>query len=170
MLDSKTIHQLFYKLNSALEQEGEKGEVIIVGGAVMCLVFNARNSTRDVDAVFKPAQTIRKHVQKIGEEMGIALDWLNDAAKGFLMPNFERQTILELSHLCVWAPEPKYMLAMKCISARWDTSDKDDVYFLIRFLNLKTAEDVFKIIEGYYPKKKVPPKTQFFIEELFENK
>ena len=31
------------------------------------------------------------------------------------------------------------MLAMKCISARWDTHDRDDVIFLIRHLKLTTA-------------------------------
>jgi len=63
-----------------------------------------------------------------------------------------RQEVLNLSHLRVWTPEAKYMLAMKCISARWDTSDRDDVLFLIRHLKLKSPEAVFKIIEHYYEK------------------
>jgi hypothetical protein len=60
------------------------------------------------------------------------------------------------------------MLAMKCISARWETSDKDDVIFLIKHLDLKNVRAVFEIIETYYPKKLIPAKTQFFIEELFD--
>ncbi|MBI3016715.1 MAG: hypothetical protein HYY62_01765 [Deltaproteobacteria bacterium] len=60
------------------------------------------------------------------------------------------------------------MLAMKCISARWDTYDREDVIFLLRFLKLKSTKEVFKIIESYYPKKLIPPKTQFFIEEIFD--
>jgi len=60
------------------------------------------------------------------------------------------------------------MLAMKCISARWDTSDRDDVNFLIHLLKLTKASEVFDIIERYYPKNLVPPKTQFFIEEILE--
>jgi hypothetical protein len=59
------------------------------------------------------------------------------------------------------------MLAMKCISARWDTSDRDDVIFLIKELKLKEPTEVFDIIEAYYPHSRIPPKTQFFIEELF---
>lgn len=168
MLTVKEIKELFSLLNKRLRERGQRGEVGIVGGAVMCLVFNARAATRDVDGIFEPASLIRELVAAIGEEKGIATDWLNDGAKGFLSPGFDKQNVLELSHLTVWAPEPNYMLAMKCISARWDTSDKDDVTFLIKLLEIKTPKEVFAIIEHYYAKKLIPTKTQFFIEELFE--
>jgi hypothetical protein len=84
------------------------------------------------------------------------------------MPGFSKQEVLALSNLRVWAPEPRYMLAMKCISARWDSSDRDDVLFLLNFLGLKQPKDVFSIIESYYPNSRIPPKTQFLIEELLE--
>ncbi|HPI41465.1 MAG TPA: hypothetical protein PLJ21_11715 [Pseudobdellovibrionaceae bacterium] len=95
-------------------------------------------------------------------------DWLNDAVKDFLQKNFEKKDIINLSNLRIWAPDARYMLAMKCISARWDTSDRDDVIFLIKHLNFKTPNEVFQLIENYYPKKQIPSKTQFFIEEIFE--
>ena len=60
------------------------------------------------------------------------------------------------------------MLAMKCISARWDSNDKEDVIFLIKYLEIKTLEEVFKIIDSYYPRSTVPSKTKFFIEEVIE--
>ena len=58
------------------------------------------------------------------------------------------------------------MLAMKCISARWDSSDRDDVVFLIKLLKLTQPRNVFEIIEDYYPNNRIPPKTQFLIEEV----
>ena len=61
------------------------------------------------------------------------------------------------------------MLAMKCLSARWDTNDRDDVIFLINYLKLKSAEKVFQIIEKFYPKNKIAAKTMFFIEEVLDN-
>jgi hypothetical protein len=82
------------------------------------------------------------------------------------MPGFTKQEVITLSNLRVWAPEPRYMLAMKCISARWDTSDRDDVMFLIKELKLKKTDEVFDIIESYYPHDRIPPKTKFFMEEL----
>jgi hypothetical protein len=168
MLDEKKILKLFDLLNDQLAARDEQAEIGLVGGAVMCLVFHARLATRDVDAIFKPAALVRKLAAQIAETEGLAPDWLNDAAKGFIQEGFKRHDVINLSHLRVWAPEPKYMLAMKCISARWDTSDRDDVLFLVRFLKLKSARRVFEIIEHYYPKKLIPAKTQFFIEELFE--
>lgn len=57
---------------------------------------------------------------------------------------------------------------MKCLSARWDSFDQDDVRFLIKFLNLSTPSKVFELIEKYYPKRLVPAKTQFFIDEIME--
>jgi len=168
MLTSKQIRNLFEKLNGALADRREIGEVGIVGGAVMCLVYNARASTKDVDAVFEPAEIIRKLVRLIAEEEELSEDWLNDAAKGFIQPNFLKQEVLTLSNLRVWAPEAKYMLAMKCISARWDTSDKDDVIFLLKLLKIKKTAEVLDLLEGYYPKRLIPAKTKFFLEEILE--
>lgn len=168
MLDEKKIQSLFSRLNEELQKRGELAEVGIVGGAVMCLVFHARKATRDIDAIFKPTKLVRKLVKQIAEEEDLPEDWLNDAAKGFLQGNFERQEVLSLSNLRVWAPEARYMLAMKCMSARWDTSDREDVLFLIKFLKLKRAKEVFSVLENFYPKKQIPSKTQFFVEEIFD--
>lgn len=169
MLNQKQIVELFEILNSKLKARNENGEIGLVGGAVMCLVYNARASTKDVDGIFEPSEIIRGLVSEIAKEKSLPKDWLNDGAKGFIRPHFQRQEVLSLSNLLVWAPHADYMLAMKCISARWDTHDKDDVIFLIKHLQLKQTNDVFKIIESYYPKSIIPPKTKFFIEELFDN-
>ena len=84
--------------------------------------------------------------------------------------DFSKQMVIDHSHLKIWAPKPEYMLAMKCLSARWDTNDRDDVIFLIKKLKYKKPNQVFKLIETYYPKNKIPAKTQFFIEEILWNR
>lgn len=170
MLTAARIGSLFEQLNEALRTEGEVGEIGIVGGAVMCLVYHARAATRDVDAVFSPASLIRRLAERIAETENLPSDWLNDAAKAYLQGEFERETVLDLSNLKVWAPDARYMLAMKCISARWDTSDRDDVAFLIDRLGLASANDVFDLIEAYYPRRQILPKTRFLIEELLEDR
>jgi hypothetical protein len=166
MLTRQRINDLFKRLNELLQARGEIGEVGIVGGAVMCLVYNARAATKDVDGIFEPASIIRELAKQIAESESLPPDWLNDSAKGFIMPGFLKQEVLSLSNLRVWAPEPRYMLAMKCISARWDSSDRDDVRFLLKFLGLNHPKDVFTIIESYYPNSRIPQKTQFLLEEL----
>jgi len=169
VLSEKKILQLFKELNKMLKKRNEKGEIGIVGGAVMCLVYKARASTKDVDAIFSPSQSIRKLAAELAIDHGLNKDWLNDGAKAYIQPHFQRQEVLNLSNLKVWAPEAKYLLAMKCISARWDTSDRDDVIFLIRFLDIKKATYILQIIEHYYPRRLIPAKTKFFIEEIMED-
>ena len=58
------------------------------------------------------------------------------------------------------------MLAMKCVSARFDSHDLDDTRFLLAHLGVKTVAQACDIIERYYPNKLIPPKTQFLLEEL----
>ena len=170
MLTAKKIHSLFSALDNELLRMGVKGEVGICGGAVMCLVFNARRSTKDIDAIFEPASEIRRAAKVVQKKYGLAADWLNDAAKAFFMENPPQINVLELSNLRVWAPSPEYMLAMKCVSARFDTHDKNDVIFLLKHLDLKSPQRVFDIIQQYYPKKLISPKTQFLVGELLEDK
>lgn len=170
MLTGEQIKSLFEELNELLREKGEIGEVGIVGGAVMCLVFNARQSTRDVDAIFEPAKLIRELAVTVGERHSVGPAWLNDAAKAYIQGEFSRNDVLNLSNLRVWAPDARYMLAMKCLSARWDTHDRGDVVFLIRFLKLKSAKEVFRTIEAYFPRKRILPKTQFLIEEIFDDR
>ncbi|MFH2204314.1 MAG: DUF6036 family nucleotidyltransferase [Elusimicrobiota bacterium] len=168
MLTTKEIRSLFAELNVRLAEAGMRGEIGIVGGAAMCLVYNARESTRDVDAVFAPAGEIRAMAARIAQEKGIGKDWLNDAVKGYIEKGFEREIVLQLSHLHVWTPEPRYLLAMKCVSARFDSHDGDDIRFLIRHLGLRKIDQVLSVIEKYYPRDRVPAKTSFFLEEVIE--
>ena len=56
---------------------------------------------------------------------------------------------------------------MKSLSIRVDSTDKQDIQFLIRFMGIHTAQEVFNILEKYYPRNQIKPATQFFIEELF---
>lgn len=166
MLDIPKIKRLFRALNEALKELGVIGEIGICGGAVMCLVYQSRKATKDIDGIFKPTQEIRKAAKKVARRFGLKENWLNDAAKSYFHVDPPREKVLNCSNLRVWAPSADYLLAMKCIAARFDTHDKEDVLFLIRYLRLKTAEQVFQIIEKYYPHSRVPAKTKFFVEEL----
>jgi len=104
----------------------------------------------------------------VGEAIGAPSDWLNDAAKGYFAGEVPQQDVLNLPNLRVWAPTAEYMLAMKCISARFDTFDRDDVVFLIKHLQLRSTAAALAIIVRFYPHHLVPPKTQFLLEELFD--
>lgn len=169
MLSTQEIRELLTALDEELATRDVVGEVGLCGGAVMCLVFKARPATKDVDAVFEPTREIREAVAAVARRLGMPEDWLNDAAKGFFLSDPPRVPVLELPHLRVWAPTAEYMLAMKCVSARFDTKDRDDVAFLIRHMDIGSADDVLKIVSRFYPRERIPAKARFLVEELFES-
>ena len=133
----------------------------------MCLVYDARPSTKIIDAIFQPAKIMREIAKEIANEYDLVDDWLNDGVKGFLVEH-PRAVFLNLSHLIVMAADPEYILAMKSISARIDGTDSKDIEFLINELKITTIEEVFKIVDKYYPRRIIKPATQFFLEEVFD--
>lgn len=79
-----------------------------------------------------------------------------------------KQDFLNLSNLNVYTPEPDYLLAMKTLAARVEGTDQQDVHFLIKLLGIESADEVFAILEHYYPRRQIKPAMQYFVEELFE--
>lgn len=155
------------ELDNVLRAMGVVGEVCLYGGAVMCLVYQARPSTKDVDAIFHPTSEFRQAVARVAENHDLRPDWLNDAVKGFVVEHRQR-IFLDLPNLKVYVPEPDYLLAMKTLAARVEGTDTEDVKFLVALLGITQAVEVFSILEKYYPRQRIKPATQFFIEELFE--
>jgi hypothetical protein len=166
LLTADDIRQYLAELNDELREMGVIGEVCLYGGAVMCIVYNARSATRDVDAVFKPVRHIRRAAGRIAQRHGLRKDWLNYAVKMFITKH-PRSVFLALSHLTVYIPEPSYLLAMKTLAGRFDTQDRNDVIFLVRMLNIIKAEDVIAIVADYYPNKQIKPATLAFIKDVF---
>lgn len=151
------------------------GEVCLFGGTVMVLAFKARLATKDVDALFHPAQSIRKAALRVADEEQLPADWLNDGVKGFVSTRHETTAgnLPQFPHLRLTMPVPEYLLAMKCMAARLGTitgegSDGPDIIFLIQHLNLKTARSVLDIVGRYYPANQIPVKTQYLVEGLFD--
>ena len=166
-MDAEEIKQYLSELNDELSAMNIKGEVCMYGGAVMCLAFNARPATKDIDAVFEPVRYIRKAAARVAEAHALPKDWLNYAVRMFLVPH-ERRILFDMPHLKVYVPATEYMLAMKVLAARANTEDRNDIEFLIERLKLKKAEAVIEIVRQYYPSKEIKPATQFLIEEIFE--
>ena len=167
-LSREDIRNLFEHLNVELQKDNIKGELYLVGGAVMCLAYQSRPSTRDVDALFLPASEVRVAASRVASQMNIELDWLNDAVKGFLSPNGEFDVFLELDHLSVLIAQPEYLLAMKCLSMRLgeEYHDEDDVRYLLRYLNIESYDKALDIISKFYPEKQFPQKTLYALDEI----
>ena len=140
----------------------------------MVLAFNARSSTKDVDAIFEPSSEIRAAAAAVAEDLDLPPDWLNDAAKRFLSPSGEFKAIdaLDLPNLRVQAPTAEYMLAMKVLAARsgigGERGDARDIAFLIRLLGLGHASEVMDIVSRYYDPSRILPRSIYLVDEIIE--
>ncbi len=170
-LAAADIERLLRELNRELEAVNLHGDIYLVGGAVLCLVYRARESTRDLDAAFEPAAELRAAAARVAVRHDLPPGWLNDAVKGYLSEHGTFRRFLDLSHLTVYTAEPEYLLAMKCLATRIgeEFHDVDDIRFLLRFLNLTDAASARAIIEKYYPLERYPQKTLYLLDELLEN-
>jgi hypothetical protein len=162
------IRRLLELLNDELRRSGTVGEVFLVGGAVMCLGYDARPSTMDVDAFFRPAEKVREAATRAAVKAGLDDHWLNDAVKGFMSAQGEFAPFLELDHLRVMAAQPEYLLAMKCLAMRIGAEfhDEEDVRFLLRLLDVRSRDQALTIITKYYPLERFPQKTLYALEDL----
>ena len=162
------IRRLLEMLDAELAEQGADGEIYLVGGAVMCLVFDARPATRDVDAYFRPTSVIRKAAARVAGKAGVPNTWLNEAVKGYLSPRGDFDSYLELPHLRVFVARPEYLLAMKCAAMRLgeEFRDLDDVRYLLRYLNILHVESALEIVHRYFDADHLAPKTRLALEEL----
>lgn len=167
-LSRTEIERLLRRLNEKLSHRDSRGELYLVGGAVMCLVFSARPSTRDLDGVFAPSTLIREAAREIAAEEDLPAQWLNDGVKGFLSEHGDFSPYLTLSNLTVFTPSPEYLFAMKSLAMRLGAEfhDEDDLRFLIRLLNLESYDEALAVVTRYYPAEKIPQKTLYALEEL----
>jgi hypothetical protein len=167
-LTKADILRLFDLLDGELEKEESLGELYVVGGAVMCLTLDARDSTNDVDAFFKPAKLVREAAARVASRAHIANDWLNDAVKGFLSERGQFVPYFERPHLRVYVAEPHYLLAMKCAAMRIgeEFHDLDDVRYLLRHLNISSLDQALEVVGRFFDDDELHPKTRLALEEL----
>ena len=168
ILTATRIRELLVALNAELANDDVRGEMFLAGGAVMCLVFRAREATKDIDAVFMPAAELRRAARRVAEREELPQDWLNDAVKGFFSAVGRFEVFCEMTHLRIFAPHPEYLLAMKCLAMRMgeEFQDRSDVALLLQILGLTTLAGVEAILSKYYPMERYPVRARYILEEM----
>jgi predicted nucleotidyltransferase len=169
LLDRETIVKALKLLNEHLAARGERAELFLVGGAVMCLVHKARPATKDVDGWFTSPQAVREAAREVAVEMGLDEGWLNDAAKAFVPANPGYEAWQTLSHLTISTVDARTLLAMKAAAARTE-ADADDIRFLAGRLGLRSAEEALQIVLTYFPADRLPVRVRLLLEEMFDDR
>lgn len=150
LFSKQQIIELLERLGDLAKQRNEKIELLLMGGAVMVLVYEQRLSTRDVDAVFlSPSETapIRDLIKQIAREHNLPEDWLNDAAKGYLMGLGQSSIIFSAPGITVKMPPVAQMLAMKLCAWRDDVDIEDARRLLLELTG--DREQIWQAIEPY---------------------
>jgi len=125
------------RLGELAHAQSQNVELVLLGGSLMVLVFETRQATRDVDVVIlSPAETasVRAMAKSIAAERGWPDDWLNDAAKGFMVGVSQGPVIFASQGIVVRRPAIEQLLAMKLCAWR-DDVDIADARRLLRELS-----------------------------------
>ncbi len=150
ILTKEEIVQALERLGELAQQQGDSIELVLVGGAAMVLMYNARPSTRDVDVlILTPPTTyiVRRLAQQVAQEHNLPEDWLNDGAKGYLVGVSQGDTIFSAPGILVKSPTIAQLLAMK-LSAWRDDVDIEDARRLLQDL-AGEREEVWNNVEPY---------------------
>jgi len=78
MMIREQIIECLRQLGEELAVQNLHGELLLTGGAAMCLVHEARDMTKDIDALYEPKAIINSIAAKIAERNNLPKDWLNN--------------------------------------------------------------------------------------------
>jgi len=164
------------RISELAAAEGVRLEMTLYGGAVMLLAYDARDVTKDVDAIIHPPEVGRRLVAKVARERGLAEDWLNDNVRLFVsrkeaknelpVPNVLR------AGLHITRPTAKYLLAMKVMAGRKPlpgyAGDYHDIETLLRVTKIKSVDAVATVVEAFFTDTVLPETTQLALIDILE--
>jgi len=167
LLDRAAIEDAFRRLGDRLARRGVVADLYVFDGAAMALAYDARRSTRDIDAVFQPHGVVLDEARAVADELGLPQWWLNEQASAYVAPGGDTNAPRVFDHpgLRVSAASPEHLLAMKVLAAR--RRDADDIRFLVKHLNLTTADDVLALCAEIFPDEDVPARARLVLEDAF---
>ncbi len=155
-------------MNEKLIEKNVSAYINVYGGAVMCLVFNSRDNTRDIDALFEPESTLKEIAAEIAQEYKLNDDWFNDEIKLFRPETAQNRLFKSWSNLKLFVPSAEYMFALKCYSARFGKSkDIEDIRFLIKYLGISKFSQAINIIEKFFDLNQIRGEVrEYLLDEL----
>lgn len=155
-------------LAAALPNAGAPRELWVVGGAALVLLYDARETTKDVDAFTLDAAgsaELRAAAASVAARLGLPEDWLNDGAKGYLHGLAPGELLFSAPNLLVRAVAAPQLLAMK-LSAWRDDLDVADARLLLSRLSGDRASVWSQVEPHLVPGREL--KAQYAFDDLWE--
>ena len=156
------------RLGRLAVESGIQIELVLIGGALMVLRFQSRESTRDVDvAILAPAEVrkVRELARIVATENDWPQDWLNDGAKGYLVGVSSGPTVFSAPGIEVRSPSIGQLLAMKLCAWRDDVDVADASRLLAEMTGRR--EEIWQEVQPYL----IPGdelKAQYAFADLWE--
>ena len=183
-ISKEILVKAFSLLDEIIDEKGVRCHICVYGGSAFLMINEMRRMTGDVayrilsisgldERKDVALQEFRKAVVAVGEKLDLPKGWMNDAVKGFVSENEElvEGSDFACGALSVSSPSFEYLLAMKCMSMRSmedSPHDRNDIKTLLNALEITSVEQVFAIIEKFYPIRQIQAKTMFGVEEIVE--
>ena len=167
-LNKQEVIAALKRLGELAAAQGHVLNLLLVGGGIMVLVFGTREATRDLDVVVLPpsdAGEMRALAEKVAQERGWPKDWLNDAAKGFMVGLSAGPVVFASSGIEVRRPAVEQLLAMKLCAWRDDVDIADGRRLLAELAG--SYDEVWRSVEAYLqPWKEL--KAKYAFDDLWE--
>ena len=157
------------ELGEELKNNQITGEILLTGGAAMCLVYETRHSTEDVDALYKPKSIIDEIATNIAIRNQLPLNWLNDDVKRTIISEPQKELFLTMEGLKIYNVTPEYLLVMKLNAMRTNSMDHEDVINLLKHLNINSSAEAEKTISICFPNKNIPWTTKEILKDIFQD-
>jgi hypothetical protein len=166
-LTRASMTQALTRLGELAQAQGQT-LTLVVGGAARVLRYQARASTKDVDAFFltpPERQETRAWAARVARELDLPADWLNDGAKGFMQGLTYGPLLLEAPGILVYQVSSEQLLAMK-LSAWRDLQDQQDGALVMAELTPQyvSKDALWSAIRPFV----TDLKAQYAFEELWE--
>jgi hypothetical protein len=148
------IIELLTGLGARLLEQGIEGELYLVGGGAMLLGYNRNTVTKDLDAIYAPAELIDQiadHMAAERTDFALLPGWLNSQVLPLLprVKDSRAWQALDVPGLCVQIASPEHLLAMKARASR-SIRDFDDIAVLADILAITNINQVWEICESVW--------------------
>jgi len=178
ILDAQRMRILFNEIGKRFAARGQVAEIAVFGGSALILMFDFRESTRDIDYVqikggMREMATI---AEDIGNREGLPQGWFNDAVRIFVSDRPDYRLLGDFPAanpgLRVFTASPRYVLAMKIDSMRssLETNDIKDIWNLIDICEIADTEQARGVYREFFPDKPLPKRNDLILEDIFEAK
>jgi hypothetical protein len=161
-MNKRDMEELLSNLGNKLLELDKRVIVGVYGGAVMCMEYELRQSSFDIDVIYNE-DVVRKLALEIADENGISKSWFNDSVKMTvyedMIPGMDgtNSTTRTLGGLVLQFPSPEQMLAMKLFAARTvkGSSDLVDSVELCKMIGIVTREEMLGVLRKYFKKESI---------------